>query len=163
MWHDLTRQQFHAFPIVANETGDEQLRANALIFADEIEGLRDGERIAAKLRGDTPSIALGLQLGFGARQQQTGEIGAFDRVIVSLLGFTVLLQHVELVPHGGGITEQVAGIAVARQHAQRQLLAAPANHDRRMRLLQRFRLEDGFFDVEVFAVEGGARLGPQSA
>src|SRR5579863_3175704 len=66
----------------------------------------------------------------------------------------------ELVFDHRGVAENIAGIREPRDDAQRELLTAAADHDWRMRLLHRLRLQDRVFDAEPAAAERGALLGP---
>jgi hypothetical protein len=49
---------------------------------------------------------------------------------IPLLGLAVALQHAEQVPHALDVAEEVAGVGVPGDEAQRLALAAAPDHDR---------------------------------
>ena len=62
------------------------------------------------------------------------EVGLLDVLVVAPDVLAVLLEHAVLVAQHLGVAEDVAGVRVARHEAQRALLAAAADEDRRMRV-----------------------------
>ena len=74
----------------------------------------------------------------------------------------MLVQHAHLVPevlHVGG--REVPDVGVARHDAQGELLAAAADDEGRIRLLDRLRLAAGLLELVVAPVEVGELLGPE--
>src|ERR1700742_4637095 len=74
--------------------------------------------------------------GVAAGVEAAGD-GLLDLIVVAALGRAVLTQHGQLVLDvvgelGSGQVEQAAGVAVPGHQAQRLLLAATADQDRRV-------------------------------
>src|SRR5712692_6172210 len=76
----------------------------------------------------------------------------FDRGVVAALGVAMRAQDVQLV-RDLGRGKQVAGVGVARDQAQRLLLAAPADDDARVRSTETLRRIQRTCEVVVPAVE----------
>jgi hypothetical protein len=60
----------------------------------------------------------------------------------------------ELPLHVGRIAEHVAGVGRTGDHAQGELFPAAGNHDRRVRILHRLRLQDRVVGMEISAMKG---------
>ena len=74
------------------------------------------------------------------------EVGDPDRRRIPALGGAMLVQHGELVAHGGWIAEQVAGVGMAGDEPERAPLARATDEDRDLRLQRPWvarRLLDG--------------------
>jgi hypothetical protein len=103
--------------------------------------------------------AFAVALRLGRYDTRCAEMRDRDLRGVAVLGGTVLVQHGDLVAHGVGIAEEVAGVGVARDEAQRDLLARAADEDRDA-LLQRPRVADRFLDGDRAALEARRALAP---
>ena len=74
----------------------------------------------------------------------------------------VRLEHGELVAELVDAAAEVPAVGVAGDEAQQHLLAAAADHDRRIRLLHRLRIAPGVAHPVVPAREGRPLLGPHA-
>jgi hypothetical protein len=70
-------------------------------------------------------------------------------------------QHGKFIPCLRNVApNQIAGIGVPSDRAQRHLFTATGDHDRRPWLLHRLGLEDRIIDMKKPSVEGRPWLGP---
>jgi hypothetical protein len=117
------------------------------------EGPDEGDRVAAQrhhvhlVHADVCEGSHLLDKGGGAGgvlpDRPVVEHGPADLVVRPALPIAPVMQHGELVGHpvgaGPGPGEHVAGVGVLGDQAERLPLTAPADHDRRARLLEGLR------------------------
>src|SRR5690606_27319794 len=123
--------------------------------ADEVVGAPLLERLAPD--GERPA---GGDLGLGAADVHVGRPRHADLVGVAADGGAVVTQHVTLVGPLLGRPAEVRAVGVAGDGPQRELLAAAADPDRWVRLLDRLRIALGALDLVVLPGVGRLTLGP---
>ena len=101
-----------------------------------------------------------VEVGVGVEEPAVGTVRAHDGVEVAADSLAVLAQHLRLVHELVEADLPVGRVGVLGRDAQRHLLAAAADPDRR-ELLDRLRVAVRAVEVEVLAVERDRLLGPQ--
>jgi hypothetical protein len=102
----------------------------------------------------------GPRLLVGLADTAEGPCRAVDALVIAPDGFTVGFEHGELVLDRLQIAKHITGIGVLRDQFEGHLLAATANQDRDMRLLDPLGLVDRAMYLVVFALEDGFFLRP---
>src|SRR6185503_17673921 len=74
----------------------------------------------------------------------------------------MFFQHIYLMAKEFGRAESVPDVGVLRYDFKHQLLARPANHQRRARLLQRLRLAVCVFQLIIATLERDRLFSPQT-
>src|SRR5207237_9339491 len=104
--------------------------------------------------GQPPQAADGLlERGLATTRVEAEHRRLVDARVVATLFLAVPLEHVELV-RDFGRRKQVARVCVARDQAQRLLLAAAADQDRWMRSTQTLRRVERSRQAVVRAADG---------
>src|SRR5216683_3049358 len=86
-----------------------------------------------------------------------------NALVITSHSFAMLFEHGKLLFHGGRIITHVAGIAVLRHQFQRDFLAAAANQQRDMWLLDALGLVNSATHLIILAFKGGLFLRPHGA
>src|SRR6266571_5564530 len=81
-----------------------------------------------------------------------------NALVITSHSFAMLFEHGKLLFHGGRIITHVAGIAVLRHQFQRDFLAAAANQQRDMWLLDALGLVNSATHLIILAFKGGLFL-----
>src|SRR5207248_5524016 len=97
---------------------------------------------------------------FGLAHEDLAGDGLRDLVVVAPDVLAVLLQHFALVGEVVRLAREVRPMRVPGDDAERELLAAATDPDRRMRALHRFRVALRAGELEVAAVVFDLGLGP---
>src|SRR5215212_10200850 len=103
-----------------------------------------------------------LGLRFVVDEVDVRSSGLDDLIVVAADILAVALEDIELVADRLNVAHDVAGVAPLGYQPERHSLAAATDPERRMRLLDTFRLVDWPVDRVVLALETRVVLGPHA-
>src|SRR6266850_6419041 len=137
-----------------------QLLANLIRRAGQA-GVPRVRRVPAHALGDRVGELLDVFLLVGDEQRHVRR--AAERLRIATHRGAVLVENLTLPPEHAGAAPAVPVVGVLGHDAQRDALAAAADHQLRVRRLHRLGIQRGVGELVVLALERRALLGPQRA